>query len=208
MKILPAILTDRREDLELKIRQSETFTDLVQIDIMDGQFVPSHSINAADLASVKTHLELEVHLMVKKPEDYIESFARAGASRIVFHYEAAPNPLVVINCIKANGKKAGIALNPETPLAALIQLVPRLDFALFLSVNPGYYGAPFIPEVLDKIRACRALKIPLELGTDGGINADTIVEAKQSGVDYVCVGSAIFRNDPAASYAKLRKLVE
>lgn len=208
MKILPAVLTDTREDLELKIKQAEAFTDLVQIDIMDGQFVPSRSIKAKDLASIKTALKLEVHLMVKSPENYIESFARAGASRIVFHYEATPNPSDVIRQIKKLGKKAGLALNPETPILPLQKLASTLDFALFLSVNPGFYGSPFIPQVLDKIKQFKALRISLELGIDGGVKAHNIVEIMQSGVDYACTGSVIFSSkDPAASYLELKKLV-
>ncbi len=208
MKILPAILTNRRDDLENKIRQSETFTDLVQIDVMDGQFVPSSSITAADLASVKTSVEREVHLMVKHPKNQIESFARAGASRIVFHYEATANPSSVINEIKRMGKKAGLALNPETPIDPLVKLAPSLDFALFLSVNPGFYGSPFVPGVLDKIRAFKALRIPLELGIDGGIKANNIRQVKETGVDYVCVGSAVFNHkDPAQGYHELMRLI-
>ena len=209
MKILPAVLTDSREDLELKIRQAEAFTDLVQIDVMDGQFVPSRSIAAEDLASVKTTIKLEVHLMVKSPENYIEGFARAGASRIVFHYEGTPSPRDVIRQIKKLGKKAGLALNPETPLLPLQKLARSLDFALFLSVNPGFYGSPFIPEVLDKIKQFKAMRIPLELGIDGGVKANNIAEIMQTGVDYACVGSVIFNSkDPAASYRELKRVTK
>lgn len=209
MKILPAILTDSRDDLEIKIRHAEAFTDLVQIDIMDGQFVPSSSIKAEDLASIKTSLKLEVHLMVKFPEDYLESFARAGASRIVFHYEATPHPQDVIRKIKKLGKKAGLALNPETPILPLQKLARSLDFALFLSVNPGFYGSPFIPEVLDKIRQFKALRIPLELGIDGGVKVNNVVEIMRAGVDYACVGSVIFNSaSPQASYLELKKLTK
>lgn len=207
MKIVPAVLTDNREDLETKIRQAEAFTDCVQIDIMDGQFVPSRSISAADLASVRTKLKLEVHLMVKQPESYIEGFARAGASRIVFHYEATPDPAMVIKRIKKLGKKVGLALNPETPILPLRKLSPLLDFALFLSVNPGFYGSPFIPEVLKKIRAFRALRIPLEIGIDGGVKAHNVREIMQSGVDYACVGSAVFNERSRESFLELRRLI-
>ncbi|MBI4329829.1 MAG: ribulose-phosphate 3-epimerase [Chloroflexi bacterium] len=209
MKIVPAILTDQCEDLVNKIRQAETFTGLVQIDIMDGRFVPSHSITAQDLAPIRTNLEMEVHLMVKHPENHIERFVEAGGSRIVFHYEGAGDPAAVISRIKKLGKKAGLALNPETPIAPLVQLAPSLDFALFLSVNPGFYGSPFIPGVLDKIQEVRALKIPLEIGIDGGIKEHNITAARDCGADYVCVGSAVFnRRSPAEAYRELQKLAE
>ncbi|MBI4330507.1 MAG: ribulose-phosphate 3-epimerase, partial [Chloroflexi bacterium] len=136
MRILPAILTDRADDLEKKIRQAETCTRLVQVDIMDGRFVPSRSINAADLSRVRTTLELELHLMVLEPENQVADFVRGGASRIVFHYEASADPAAVIRTIRAMNVKAGLALNPETPIEPLVQLAPEIDFALFLSVNP------------------------------------------------------------------------
>ncbi|MDP2719220.1 MAG: ribulose-phosphate 3-epimerase [Dehalococcoidia bacterium] len=209
MKILPAVLTDSREDLEHKIRTAEVFADTVQIDVMDGLFVPSRSTSWEDLASIKTTLNLEVHLMVKSPEDYIEPFVRAGASRIVFHYEAAPDPEKIIRQIKRLGKKAGLALNPETSNQPLKKLAPLLDFALYLSVNPGFYGSPFIPEVLDKIREFKAMKISLELGIDGGIKAGNLKQIVETGVDNVCVGSAIFnQSNPGKSYLDLGKLAE
>ncbi len=204
MKIIPAILTEHPEDLENKIRETESFTDLAQVDIMDGRFVPSSSILAGDLARVRTRLEIEVHLMVLDPESQVEAFVRAGATRIVFHFEATTDPLSVVRQIKSLNQKAGLALNPETPIDPLVKLAPYLDFVLFLSVNPGFYGSPFIPAVLDKIKDLRSRGIPLEVGVDGGMNSRTIPAARASGADYVCVGSAIFgAKDPREAYLGL-----
>src|SRR3989338_5636666 len=111
MKIIPAILTDKPEELRKMITQAEDFCDLAQIDIMDGRFVPSKSISAEDMMKIKTNLKLEVHLMVEEPTKYLEAFKRAGAKRIVFHYESKESPSAVIMKIRALGLEAGIAIN-------------------------------------------------------------------------------------------------
>ncbi|MDD4859969.1 MAG: ribulose-phosphate 3-epimerase [Dehalococcoidales bacterium] len=206
-QVVPAILTDNPKTLETLVRQTEAITRNAQFDIMDGKFVPSRSINSEDIQRLTPKLDWEVHLMVLQPENYLEGFLKAGATKIVFHYEATSAPQKLIRQIKKLGLKAGIALNPETPISAIEPLVKDVDSVLFLSVNPGFYGAKFIPEVLDKIREFHKLYPDCEAGIDGGIKESNIAAIAQSGVDVIYVGSAIFlQPDPAASYKRLLAL--
>ncbi len=209
IRIVPAILTDDPEALAKLVRQAETFTDYVQFDVMDGDFVPSRSVSCQQIAGLKTRLKWEAHLMVRHPEDCLEDFRKAGARKIVFHYEATPDPLKIIRKIKKLGMKAGLAVNPETPVAAIKPLVKDSDSVLFLSVDPGFYGAKFIPEVLDKITAFRKLYPEKDTGIDGGVKESNIGQIARTGVGVIYVGSAIFlQPDPAASYRRLKKLAE
>lgn len=209
VRIVPAILTEDVGELVKLARQAEKFTDYVQFDIMDGDFVPSRSVSCAQIVGLKTALKWEAHLMVRHPEDCLEDFRKAGARKIVFHYEATPDPGKIINKIKKLGMKAGLAVNPETPIAATTSLVDKIDSLLFLSVNPGFYGARFIPEVLQKIVAFRKLYPETETGIDGGVKENNIGQIARTGVDVIFIGSAIFlQPDPAASYNQLKKLAE
>jgi ribulose-phosphate 3-epimerase len=207
IRILPAILTDNSAELEKLVRQAESFTDSAQFDIMDGQFVPSHSVSCGDIARLKTKLHWEAHLMVLRPEDCLEEFKRAGAEKIVFHYEAVQSPEKTIKAIRKLDMQAGLAVNPETPNSAINPLVKQVDSVLFLAVHPGFYGAKFIPKVLDKIVEFRKAHPDMEIGIDGGIKESNIAQVAGSGLDVICVGSAIFRQpDPAQSYRRLVEL--
>ncbi len=206
MKIVPAVLTDKSQELEKMIAQAEGFCDLVQIDIMDGKFVPSKSISAEDLAKVKTGLRLEIHLMVDEPTKYLEPFKKAGAKRIVFHYESKEDPSEVIKRICALGLEAGIAISPETPVAAVEKFFRDINILLFLSVNPGFYGSKFLPEVCEKAKALKGRKDRPVVAMDGGIKADNILLIRDAGVDIACVGSGIYgKGDAKQNYQDLLK---
>ncbi|MDD5547251.1 MAG: ribulose-phosphate 3-epimerase [Candidatus Omnitrophica bacterium] len=208
MRIVPAVLTDKPDELKRMIAQAEGFCDLVQIDIMDGRFVPSKSISAADLAKIKTGLKLEVHLMVEEPGKYLEPFKRAGAKRIVFHYESKEDPSSVIQKIRALGLEAGIAINPGTPVSKVEGYFKDIDVLLFLSVNPGFYGSKFIPEVCDKACALMGRNGRPVIAMDGGLKMDNILMIKEAGVDLACVGSGIFgKGDPKENYKNLAETV-
>ena len=147
--------------------------------------------------------------MVLHPEKYLEEFKKAGAQKIVFHYEATPTPESVIDRIKKLEMQVGLAVNPETPVSVIAPLVKTLDSVLFLSVNPGYYGAKFIPEVLKKIADFRKAHPVMEVGIDGGIKDNNIAEIAATGVNVIYVGSAIYlQPDPADSYHRLTRLAE
>jgi ribulose-phosphate 3-epimerase len=209
VRTVPAILTDDPEALTRMVSQAETFTDYAQFDIMDGEFVPSQSVSCAQIAGLKTTLKWEAHLMVAHPEDCLEDFRKAGAGKIVFHYEAAPDPERIICEIKRLGMEAGIAINPETPITAITSLIDKVASVLFLSVNPGFYGAEFIPGVLDKIMSFRKLYPETETGIDGGVKESNIGQIARRGVNVIYIGSAIFlQPDPAVSYRRLKKLAE
>jgi ribulose-phosphate 3-epimerase len=209
IQTVPAILTDDPKALETMVRQTETFTSYAQFDIMDGQFVPSQSVTCEHIARLKTKLNWEAHLMVLHPETYLEDFQRAGAQKIVFHYEATSSPREIISLVKNLGMRVGLAVNPETTIAAITTLINDVDSVLFLSVNPGFYGSRFIPEVLDKIVAFRSAQPNLEIGIDGGIKEGNIAQIARSGVDVIYVGSAIYlQPEPAESFRRLLALAE
>lgn len=209
IRTVPAILTDDPLALGKMVLQAESFTDLVQFDIMDGQFVPSQSISCDQIAELQPKVSWEVHLMVLHPENYLEEFRKAGAQKIVFHYEATASPDEIIKQIKNLGIEAGLAINPRTSTSSITPLLENLDSVLFMSVNPGFYGAPFIPEVLDKIVAFRKSHPGMEIGIDGGIKESNIAQIAQTGVDVIYIGSAIFMQpQPAESYRRLTQIAE
>jgi ribulose-phosphate 3-epimerase len=209
IRVVPAILTNDPQALKTMVRQAETFCNYVQFDIMDGRFVPSRSIECEHIAALNTTLSWEVHLMVENPEDYVTDFLKAGARRITFHYEASSSPEKVINLVKTLGLEAGLALNPETSVSAVLPLVNEVASILFLSVHPGFYGSPFIPEVLQKVTELRSIYPEIEIGVDGGIKESNIAQVAQAGTDAICVGSAVFlKPQPAESYRRLSALAE
>ncbi len=208
-RIVPAVLTESPAALLSMLKQAATFTDWVQIDLMDGMFVPSLSITARDILAGRVKTGWEAHLMVCNPEKYFEELHFAGAKRIVVHYEAVENTAAdVITTIKSMGMQAGMAINPETLVSDLEpDLIKRLDSVLFLSVHPGFYGAKFIPEVLDKIGLFKHVYPEITVGIDGGIKSSNVTGVARCGVNEICVGSAVFSQpDPAASFREFTRL--
>jgi ribulose-phosphate 3-epimerase len=209
IRVVPAILTDDPKSLETMIQKVESFTDYAQIDIMDGKFVPSRSITWQDLTRVHPHLSWEVHLMVQQPEKHLRNYCQAGAQKAIFHFEATDKPRSVISLSKRLGVKVGIAINPDTPVSAILPVVDSVDSVLFLSVNPGFYGSKYIPGVLDKVKELRKAKPAIEIGIDGGMKENNVGQAAASGANVIFVGSAIIlQPDPAASYHHLLALAE
>lgn len=208
-KVVPAILTNDPVALETMIRQAESFTTYVQMDIMDGQFVPSRSITWKHLANISMKLNWEAHLMVLHPENYLRDFYQAGAKKVVFHYEATPSPPEVISRVRDLGLGVGLAINPETTISAILSLVNEVDSVLLLTVNPGFYGSKFIPEVMDKVAELRNVRPDLEIGVDGGIKESNITRIARTGVDVIYVGSAIFlQPQPGESFHHLQALAQ
>lgn len=207
-RIVPALLTDKREDFKRMVEACAKFTDYIQIDIMDGEFVSSRSINKQDLSEVTIPIGNEAHLMVNDPCSWIEVFKNHGADRIIFHYEINKDYLEVIKKIKKAGLSAGIAVNPSTKIEDFKFLVKEVEVVLFMSVIPGFYGASFNQEVLDKIKQFK-IEYPSKCaGIDGGIKFSNLKEVKASGVDYICVGSAILQNDnPPQAYREFMSLI-
>ena len=205
--IVPALLTSKRKELIQMVNVCAEFTDYVQIDIMDGEFVPSQSVTAQDLAGWNIPIRSEVHLMVTDPYPWLEPFKALGVDRIIYHFEINKDHKKIINKIREMGLEVGLAVNPSTGIDDFRYLVGELDTVLFMSVNPGFYGAPFIPGVLDKINNFKNKYPHKQIGIDGGIKQDNLLQVKKAGLDYACVGSAILKsNDPAKSFGELVKL--
>ncbi len=207
-KIVPAILTEDPKSLKTMVRQVESFASYVQFDIMDGQFVSPRSITHQDLMALPIKISWEAHLMVERPEDYLENFMKAGAQKVVFHYEATSSPRTVILRARELGLDIGLAVNPETDVSAVIPLVDDVDSVLFLTVHPGAYGNQFIPKVLDKVVELRRSQPNIEIGVDGGIKENNIRQVARVGTDVLYVGSAIFlQSKPAENYYSLVALL-
>jgi ribulose-phosphate 3-epimerase len=207
VRVVPAILTEDPQALKKMLLEAEKYTDYVQIDIMDSKFVPSRSITWEAISEIRPAINWEVHLMVENPETQFENYIKAGAQKVIFHYEAAARPAEVIAAARKLKVQVGMAVNPETPVAKFLELTDRLDSVLFLSVHPGFYGAKFIPEVLDKIVELRKAQPSLSLGIDGGVKESNIAEIAGKGVNEIFVGSAILlQPDPGQAYRKLTTL--
>jgi len=208
IRIVPAILTDEPAKLSSMVENSRQFTNWVQIDLMDGEFVPSCSITPDDLEQLHPEIGWEAHIMVLHPEKMLEQLSRAGALRVIFHHEATSRHIEVIHRAREFNLEVGVALNPETPVEAINEYARGIDCILMMTVNPGFYGAPFIPGVLDKINRIRKSFPGIPVGIDGGIKPANIIQVARHKVDFICVGSAIFLSpDPARSYLELLQQV-
>ena len=173
----------------------------LHIDVMDGHFVPNITIGPLIVRSLRpladeTGAILDVHLMIENPDAYVDAFAEAGADIITVHVEAAPHLHRTIQAIKAAGAKAGVTLNPATPLSSLEEILPDIDLALIMSVNPGFGGQSYIPGSTDKIRRLRgmldAIGSSAYLEVDGGVKAGNVAEVTGAGADVIVAGSAVF----------------
>ena len=206
IRVIPAILTDDPAKLAAMARQAEGYAGYVQLDIMDGRFVPSHSVTCQQAAAVFLEIPWEVHLMVEKPEQQLECFKQAGARKVIFHYEATDSAGEVISQARHLGLGVGLAVNPETPVSAVLPLL-EVDSVLFLAVHPGFYGARFLPEVLGKIAELKSARPDMEIGIDGGVKENNIKLVAGSGVNDIYVGSAIFLDSqPAEAFRRLQTL--
>lgn len=187
--------------------------DLLHLDIMDGHFVPNLSFGLPVLQAVSklSNLSLDAHLMVRNPDVYVEKFAELGVSFLSFHQETVFHSHRLVQKIKSLGMKAGIALNPATPLSSLEEILPELDFVLIMSVNPGYSGQAFISSSLDKIRRLKELIIRRKLSTmievDGGVTADNAQSIFEAGADILVSASYVFsKSDYGKAIGQLKQL--
>ncbi|MGY3817646.1 ribulose-phosphate 3-epimerase [Gemella morbillorum] len=198
-KILPSILSADFANLERDVKELEQIgIDMFHIDVMDGNFVPNISFGFPIIEAIrsKTDKIFDCHLMIARPEEYVERFCNAGCDMVSFHIEATNHADRVIQIIKNSGKKAGIVLNPQTPIESVKYLLPKLDYVLIMTVNPGFGGQKFISEMLEKIE--ELAKIREEKGysfliqVDGGVNVETSKLCRDRGADLLVCGSFLF----------------
>jgi ribulose-phosphate 3-epimerase len=209
IKIAPSILSADFLKLGEEIKATEAAgVDMIHIDIMDGHFVPNITIGPSIVESVRkiTKLPLDVHLMIEEPDKYLRDFIKAGADYLTVHYEASVHLHRTVQWIKESGIKAGVSLNPATPVWSLEYILHDIDLALLMSVNPGFGGQGFIPQTLEKIKTLKKLiseKAPFVLiEIDGGVNPDNAAEIVSSGADILVIGSAFFNSE---DYGKIIK---
>jgi len=203
MKIVPAVLANNIDEFELRIQQAEGFAEYIQIDLMDGVFVPTQSFPSEKISSLKTSLSFEVHLMVKHPLAYFSRIDTPHLKKVIFHVESDVKHKELIQNIHERGLKAGLAINPETDIETFKDLVDDIDTLMFLTVNPCCYGNPFKPDVLKKISKARQIFKEKVIGADGGVSLDNLKSFFNIGVDYVCVGSRIFLSGNAEENYRL-----
>jgi ribulose-phosphate 3-epimerase len=212
VQIAPSLLSADFAALGEAIAKAERAgADLIHVDVMDGHFVPNITMGPPVVKSLKrvSRLPLDVHLMIEQPDRYIEAFVTAGAACVTVHAEAVVHLHRTVHFIKSLGAKAGVALNPATPVTALEEIAGDLDYVLVMTVNPGFGGQTFIPRSESKVRAVRALldrhgsRAPIEV--DGGIDVNTAPRIVAAGADVLVAGNAVFGSpDPERAIRDLR----
>ena len=210
VRIAPSILSADIANLGADL-EAISSADFVHVDVMDGHFVPNLTFGPNVVKAVKAHSELpaDVHLMITNPDEMAEEYARAGADIVTFHWEAATHAHRIVMGIHEAGAKAGVSLNPATPVSALSDIISDLDLVLIMSVNPGFGGQKFIPNTLRKLREVRALAAergvsPL-VEVDGGVGAANAAQIVEAGANVLVAGSAVYgASDRAAAISEIR----
>ena len=214
VEIVPSILSADFARLADEIaRVEEAGIRMLHIDVMDGRFVPNITLGPPVLRSIRqaTGLTLDVHLMIVEPERHLEAFVEAGANQVSVHQETCPHLERTLRHIQSLGAKAGVVLNPATPLSVLDYVLEVADFVLLMTVNPGFGGQEFIPQTMRKIRELdrrrRDLGLALPIEIDGGVSTGNLAEVVRAGVNWVVAGSSVFGSpDPAAAVTEMKRI--
>ena len=191
--ILPSIIAVTQEEVNKRINKVKDYAEWLQLDVMDGKFVPTHSLDF-DFDLPETNCRYEAHLMVNNPEDWINKHIEK-VDALLFHIEPCKDPKKIIQIVKDKGKKIGLAINPETSLEKIKPYLDDIDEVIIMTVTPGFYGSPFLPEQLIKVKELRNLKPILNIEVDGGINDKTIKQASDAGANLFISGSYIVKSD-------------
>jgi ribulose-phosphate 3-epimerase len=204
--VIPAIIAKNQEELDYSIKKVQDYVKIIQLDFMDGIFVPNHSIDF-DFRLPKIDCLFEAHLMVKNPLEWIVD-NHSKIDIILTHFETLINPQKIIDIVRNEGKKIGFVLNPETPLDNIIDYIDQLDQVLIMSVNPGFYGSSFIPDIVKKISELRKIAPNLNIEVDGGITDKTINLVDKAGANMFVSGSYIIKSkNIEKAFNSLNKIV-
>ncbi|MFH1671400.1 MAG: ribulose-phosphate 3-epimerase [Candidatus Portnoybacteria bacterium] len=202
IEVIPTIIAKDFKELREKIERVESYVEWVQLDVMDGEFVENTTWpygagknSPEDLKKLETNLNLEAHLMVKNPENVIESWISSGVKRIIVHFESSQKLKEVVNKVKSAGLEIGMAINPNTPIEVLDSYIPELDLVLVMTVEPGKGGQELIKDALVKIKRLQDVYPDKKIQVDGGVNLENAKELVNTGADVLAVGSAIFKSD-------------
>jgi len=214
IEIAPSLLSADLANLAAEVRKvKQAGASVLHFDVMDGHFVPNISLGVPVLASLRkaTTLTLDVHLMIERPGEYIEAFAKAGADRILVHQEATVHLDRVLAQIRDLKVESGAVINPATPVATLTEVLDRVDTVLVMSVNPGFGGQTFIPGAFNKIRELKELRsrynYAFRIEVDGGVDIDNVADLVRAGAETLVAGTAIFKTpDPGAAFRQMRSL--
>ncbi|NQV12922.1 MAG: ribulose-phosphate 3-epimerase [Parcubacteria group bacterium] len=210
-ELVPAILAKSLTEFEAKIRQVEDLVDMVQIDVMDGKFVPNETFNEIDkIAEVETSLKYDIHLMVADVAGAIDRWSGLNPQRITFHLEAVDSDKIeeIIGEIRNLDMEVGLAINPDTDLAEIEPQLAKIDFVLVMGVNPGFSGQKFQGSTLERIKEIKKDHPDLKVGVDGGVNTDNAADLVAAGVDELAVGSRIFTsNDVRAAVEEFSRYI-
>jgi ribulose-phosphate 3-epimerase len=215
-QIVPSILSADFARLEEDVQKVEQGgAKMLHVDIMDGHFVPNLTIGPPVVKSLRkaTKLPLDTHLMITDPDKYAPLFIEAGSDQISVHYEAATHLDRTVRLIQSHGAKAGVVINPATPVGVLEDILYLADYVLVMSVNPGFEGQQFIPNALEKIRRLdrvrREQRLRFAIEIDGGVSADNVGEIVRAGCDWLVAGSAVFHSgDPAATVKEMQQIAD
>lgn len=189
--IIPAVIATSQKELDAILDEIQNHASLLQLDIMDGKFVPSHSLDF-DFKLPEEKYTYEAHLMTANPEEWIDKYGKK-VNTIIAHIESTKNPEELIKTVKNMGRKVAFALNPETKIDAIKNYLDEIDQVLIMTVNPGFYGSPFLPETLEKIKMLRKLKPELDIEVDGGIKPNTIERVHEAGANMFVSGSYLIQ---------------
>ena len=214
-KISPSLLSADFCNLNRDIHMLESAgADLLHIDVMDGHFVPNITIGIPVVEAIKKNSSIpcDVHLMIEKPERYVDDFIKAGADYLTIHAEACTHLHRTLQHIRSLGCKNGVALNPHTSLSVIEEVLEEIDLVLIMSVNPGFGGQSFIPNALNKIKRLKQMIMEkgynhIEIEVDGGIKLNNIQEIAEAGADIIVSGSGIFNGKPAETIAEMKKII-
>jgi ribulose-phosphate 3-epimerase len=216
VEILPSILAADFARLGEQVTQLEAAgCRMLHVDVMDGHFVPNFTLGPPVVASLRkvTRMTLDVHLMIEDPDKYAPIFIEAGANQILVHQEVCPHLDRTLHMIREEGARAGVVINPSTPVATLDEVLDIVDYVLVMSVNPGFGGQEFIPNSLHKVRQLaarrreRGLHFPIEI--DGGVTMENVSAVVDAGVEWVVTGSSIFHTvNPTATFEEMRRIAQ